>query len=226
MPLDKTIRENLDGSGKYIIIHSNDFREGIEYALQMKVPQIQLRGILGRENSDVEIDFKVFEKISGQLKILSLSTIENVVNLEGIYSLVNLEKLYLSKQNFEIDVSKFPKIEHLGSEYWKGLINLNIAHTLQSLVLSKLPNKNLKELSELQRLQILHVYSSKIETLAGIEKLPIKELSLVRNNILEDIQAIKELKILKRLLIEKCKKITDFNFINSLKEKVDVKIIK
>jgi len=122
------------------------------------------------------------------------------------YVLENLEKLYLDKQKFKIDVSRFPKIEHLGSEYWKGLINLKDAHTLKSLVLSKLPNVDLKELSELQKLQILYIYSSKIETLAGVEMLPIKELSLARNNFLEDIQTIKALKALQRLLIEKCKK--------------------
>lgn len=224
MSLDKTIRENLNG--KYLIIQSNDLEEGINYAVQMKVSQIQLRGILGRENSDIKIDFKVFEKISAQLKILSLSTIENAINTEGIYSLVNLEKLYLDKQKFKIDISKFPKIEHLGSEYWKGLINLNNTHTLQSLVLTKLPNINLKELSELQKLQIVHIYSSKIETLAGIERLPIKELLLARNSMLEDIQAIKELKLLQKLFIEKCKRITDYTLLDSLKEKVDIRIIK
>lgn len=65
MSLDKTIRENLNG--KYLIIQSNDLEEGINYAVRMKVSQIQLRGILGRENSDIKIDFKVFEKISAQL---------------------------------------------------------------------------------------------------------------------------------------------------------------
>lgn len=224
MSLDKTIRENLNG--KYLIIQSNDLEEGINYAVRMKVSQIQLRGILGRENSDIKIDFKVFEKISAQLKILSLSTIENAINTEGIYSLVNLEKLYLNKQKFKIDISKFAKIEHLGSEYWNGLINLNNTHTLQSLVLTKLPNINLKELSELQKLQIVHIYSSKIETLAGIERLPIKELLLARNSMLEDIQAIKELKLLQKLLIEKCKKITDYTLLDSLKEKVDIRITK
>ena len=224
MSLDKTIRENLNG--KYLIIQSNDLEEGINYAVRMKVSQIQLRGILGRENSDIKIDFKVFEKISAQLKILSLSTIENAINTEGIYSLVNLEKLYLDKQKFKIDISKFPKIEHLGSEYWKGLINLNNTHTLQSLVLTKLPYTNLKELSELQKLQIVHIYSSKIETLAGIERLPIKELLLARNSMLEDIQAIKELKLLQKLFIEKCKRITDYTLLDSLKKKVDIRIIK
>lgn len=43
-----------------------------------------------------------------------------------------IEKLYFQqKQKFKIDISKFPKIEYLGSEYWKGLININKAHSLQ-----------------------------------------------------------------------------------------------
>lgn len=103
---------------------------------------------------------------------------------------------------------------------------MNNTHTLQSLVLTKLPYTNLKELSELQKLQIVHIYSSKIETLAGIERLPIKELLLARNSMLEDIQAIKELKLLQKLLIEKCKKITDYTLLDSLKKKVDIRIIK
>ena len=41
MLLDKTIRENLDG--KYLTIYGESFREGIEYAAEMDIPQIQLR---------------------------------------------------------------------------------------------------------------------------------------------------------------------------------------
>ena len=44
--------------------------------------------------------------------------------------------------------------------------------------------------------------------------------------MLEDIQAIKELKLLKKLLIEKCKRITDYTLLDSLKEKVDIRITK
>ena len=94
------------------------------------------------------------------------------------------------------------------------------------MLLLKFPNVNLNELSELKKLQKLHIYSSKIETLAGIEKLPLNNLSLVRNNALENIEAIKELKKLNDLLIEKCKKISDYTLLDSLKNKVDIRIIK
>ncbi|MDW8852410.1 hypothetical protein SD960_20075 [Flavobacterium sp. MMLR14_040] len=223
MSLDKTIREN--SNGKYITIHADYFKEGIDYATQIKISQIHLIGVSGIKDI---VDFKELEKISEYLKVFSfISIVENVINLESIYSLINIEKLYFQhKQKFKIDISRFPKIVHLGGEYWKGLINFNKAYSLQSLVLLKLPNINLKELSELDKLQILHVYSSKIQNLNGIEKLPIKKLSLVRNSALENIKALKELETLKELLIEKCKNFTDYDFLDSLKDRVDIKIIK
>lgn len=224
MLLDKTIRKNLDA--EYIVIHANQLKEGTEYAKYLKIAQIQIRGFLGHDNTESKVDFKEFEKLSDHLKIISLSTIENVANIESIYSLQNLEKIYLEKQKFSIDISNFHKIKHLGSEYWKGLVNFNEAYSLQSLVLTKFPNTNLRELSKLQNLKVLHVYNSKIETLDGIENLPLEELALVKNNSLENIEAIKKLKILKDLLIEKCKKIDDYESVDKIMDKVKVRIIK
>ena len=48
MSLDKTIRENLDG--KYLTVHTEHFREGIEYAAKIKIQQILL---IGRQASDI-----------------------------------------------------------------------------------------------------------------------------------------------------------------------------
>ncbi len=224
MLLDKTVRKNLDG--EYIVIHANQLKEGTEYAKHLKIAQIQIRGFLGHENTEFKVDFKEFEKLSDHLKIISLSTIENVANIESIYSLQNLEKIYLEKQKFSIDISNFHKIKHLGSEYWKGLVNFNKAYSLQSLVLTKFPNTNLSELSKLEKLKVLHVYTSKIETLDGIENLPLEELALVKNNSLENIEVIKKLKMLKDLLIEKCKKIDDYKSVDGIMDKVNVRIIK
>ena len=56
MLLDKTIRENLDG--KYLTIYGESFREGIEYAADIDIPQIQLRN----NTKCNSIDFKELEK--------------------------------------------------------------------------------------------------------------------------------------------------------------------
>lgn len=223
MSLDKTIRENLDG--KYLTIYTDNFNESVEYALQMHVNQIHLIGISGVKNI---VDFKELKKISDTLQIISfIGGIENIINFESIYSLKNIQKIYFQqRQKFVIDISRFPEIMHLGSEYWKGLTNFNKAYSLKSMVLFKFTDMNLNQISGLQKLQILHIYSSKIQTLDGIETLPIEELSLVRNNYLEDIQAIKELKMLKELNIEKCKNIVDYNLVDSLNNKIRVNIIK
>lgn len=220
MSLDKTIREN--SNGKYLTIHANYFQEGIEYAGQIGISQIQLRGILGSENAGFEVNFKEFEKISKILKVISfVGTIENVVHLESIYSLENIEKIsFQQKQKFTIDISKFPKIVHLGGEYWKGLHNIDKAFSLKIIVILKIPDSNLKRFSELVNLRILHIYSSKIQSIEGIENLPIEELSFVRNTYLKDIQTLKQLTFLKELSIEKCKFLTDFSFLGntSIKE--------
>lgn len=223
MSLDKTIRENLDG--KYLTIYVDNFNNGIEYAAQIGINQIHLIGIAGVENI---IDFKELEKVSDTLQVLSfIGNVENIINFESIYSLKNIEKIYFQqKQKFTIDVSKFTQIKHLGSEYWRGLVNFNKAHSLKSIVFFKFTDLNLKKISELRKLQVLHIYSSKIQTLNGIEALPIKELSLVRNNNLEDIQAIEDLSMLKDLNIERCKKIVDYKLIDLIKDKVKVNIIR
>lgn len=215
MSLDKTIREN--SNGKYLTIHANYFEEGIEYAYQIGITQIQLRGILGNENAGFEVNFKEFEKLHKNLKVISFAgIIENVTHLESIYSLKNIEKIYFQqKQKFTIDISKFPKIEHLGGEYWKGLHNIDKAFPLKSIVLLKMPDTNFQRFSELINLKILHIYSSKVQSIEGIEGLSIEELSLVRNNYLKDIKILKELMSLKELNIEKCKLLTDFSFLGN-----------
>lgn len=217
MSLDKTIRENLDG--KYLTIHANHFREGIDYASQVKIPQIQLRGILGNEDIGLRVDFKCLDSLK-HLKVLSFAgVLDNIVNFDSIYSLGCLEKIYIQqKQKFVIDISLFPKLIHLGSEYWKGLVNLGNAYSLKSLVLFKFSEANLDLLSKLGHLTVLHIYSSKIRTLDGIEGLSIKEFVLARNNSLEDIQAIKELAMLRELSIEKCKKIVNYDFLYGLND--------
>ena len=210
MSLDKTIRENLDG--KYLTVHTEHFREGIEYAAKIKIQQILL---IGRQASDITVDFKEFDKLSKSLRVISfIQDIGNVINFDSIYNLKEMRNIcFQDKQKFTIDISRFTKLQHLGSDYWKGLVNLDKAYSLTSMVICKYPFSNLSLFSELRNLQILHIYSSQIRSLDGIEKLPIKELCLAINNKLEDIHKINEISTLERLDIERCKMLTDFTFL-------------
>ena len=210
MSLDKTIRENLDG--KYLTIHTEHFREGIEYAAKIRIQQILL---IGRQASDIIVDFKEFDKLSKSLRVISfIQDIGNVLNFDSIYNLKEMRNIcFQNKQKFTIDISRFTKLQHLGSDYWKGLVNLDKAYSLTSMVICKYPFSNLSLFSELRNLQILHIYSSQIRSLDGIEKLPIKELCLAINNKLEDIHKINEISTLERLDIERSKMLTDFTFL-------------
>ena len=210
MSLDKTIRENLDG--KYLTIHTEHFCEGIEYAAKIRIQQILL---IGRQASDITVDFKEFDKLSKSLRVISfIQDMGNVLNFDSIYNLKEMRNIcFQDKQKFTIDISRFTKLQHLGSDYWKGLVNLDKAYSLTSMVICKYPFSNLSLFSELRNLQILHIYSSQIRSLDGIEKLPIKELCLAINNKLEDIHKINEISTLERLDIERCKMLTDFTFL-------------
>ena len=53
---DKKIHENNDG--KYLIIYSYEFKESMRFALKNKVEQIQIRGVIGKENINSIVDFK------------------------------------------------------------------------------------------------------------------------------------------------------------------------
>ncbi|MDR1316110.1 MAG: leucine-rich repeat domain-containing protein [Spirochaetales bacterium] len=212
--LNKKIRENLDG--KYLFVYAHEFNEAIEWALKNKIEQIQIRGVAGRENSNTVSDFKEIEKLAPYLRKISFAgLLDNaIINFDSIYSLKKLEKIYiLCKQKFSLDVSRF-NLKHLGAEYWKGLKNIEKTETLESMVITKYPHENIRELLSLKNLKILHIYSSKIKTLEGIEKLNnLEELSLSRNNNLESIAEIKNIKLLNSFSIEKCKKITDCAFV-------------
>jgi hypothetical protein len=225
MQLDKTIRNSDDG--EYLIIYVEHFEEGIEYAHQKRLPHIQLRKTLGNDNAEVQVDFKKIEMLSTHLHSISFAgTIENITNFDFVYSL-NLEKIYFQdKQKFKIDVSKFTELKHLGSEYWKGLTEIEKAYSLESTVLIRLPDTDLKRISELKKLETLHVYSSKIQSLEGIEGLPIKRLALARNRSLENIEAVRTLNRLELVSINKCKGIANDELIEELKSKIRVIVIK
>ena len=208
MSLDKTIRENLDGN--YLTIHVEDFQEGIKYAAQIKIRQIHL---IGSPAKDVIVDFKELDNLSETLQVISfIQDIGNVVNFESIYNLKEMRKVYFQdKQKFTFDISRFTKLQHLGSDYWDGLINLDKAYSLNSLVICKYPFPDLLLLSALRNLEILHIYSSQIQSLYGVERLSIRKLCLARNNKLEDIHQINEVSSLESLQIEGCRRLENFS---------------
>lgn len=212
------VRKNQNG--EYIIVHANNFEKGIEFAKQNKLFQIQLRGAYGTIKQ--EIDFNLLSTISEQLKMLSFSgfngKLESIKNLDAIYELENLETLYVQdKQNFKINISRFKNLKKLSVFFSSNIIELSIAKNLETLVIvGGYSKSDLDFLENLQSLKTLHIYkSSKIKTLNGTQKLTnLSELKLAFNKNLSDIDKIQETHI-KKLYIEKCKKLTDFSILKN-----------
>ncbi|EII1466166.1 hypothetical protein LGZ23_004115, partial [Salmonella enterica subsp. enterica serovar Cerro] len=192
------VRKNLDG--EYVIIHANQLKEGVEYAVKMGVTQVQIRGVLGSDDIGMTIDFRQFEKLSKKLKVISFTDkIDSIINFDFIYSLNRLEKIFFQKkQSFTMDVSLFPALKYLGFEYWKGVSNINLSRSLESLVVYKFNEPNLKDFLGLSKLNALHIYDSKISDLSDIESLSIKELYLVKNNCLKEVGVISRMNSLRK----------------------------
>jgi len=215
--MEPEIRVIQNQDGGLVEVYIDYFEECIEYACKNKVPQIHIRPAWRKENKCAQVDFKKLELLSDFLqKIAFQATLENVINAESIYKLKNLTEITGEKQKFALDLSRFKGIERFGGEYWKGLL-IEKAYSLTSAVLIKFPDADMKRIEGLRNLETLHVYRSKIQSLNGIQNLPLKSLRLVSCNSLEDIEAIRELKALERLSIEKCKKIT----VHEIAEKIE-----
>jgi internalin A len=175
---------------------------------------------MGVKNATV--NFAGIEKTASFLKVISFAGMENVKNAENVsdlYKLKNVERIYINDRlSFQFDVSGYENLDHLGAEYWKGLIGVDKCTNLTSLVLSKYTEKDLEKITSLKKLKILHIYNSAITTLKGLSAFKsLNELSLNRNNALEDIGEIAELKSLRKLIIEKCKNISDHSFLENMK---------
>ncbi|WP_291285769.1 hypothetical protein [Flavobacterium sp.] len=216
--MDLKIREN--SNGKYVIIHSNNFIEGIDFVFQNKISQIQLKGTIGK--IEQRVDFSLMKKISNQIRILTLTNLDNTLieNWEGIYDLSFLEILHISdKLDFKLDISRFTNLTQFGGVYSPKIINLNNHKKLDSLVISSgYPTENLDFLSSLKSVKRLHIYkANKLENLKGIEELiNLHEISIGYSPKLTSILELNNSGV-EKLVIEKCKNLLDFSFLQKNK---------
>ncbi len=209
--MELKVREN--NHGRYVKIHANQFEDGIEFAKKNNCNEIQLTGPLGQ--SIDAIDFKPLDLVKEQLTDISFygfKDVKKIDSFDAIYSLKKLKRISIQeKQSFKIDLSRFPSLTELGSEYWKGLEHLTECNNLIKLTLTKYTGKDLKEFTQLKKLAVLHLYSSKTETLSGVDKIiELKELNLTRDTALASLEGINHANKLQKLHIEKCKLLTDY----------------
>ena len=216
--MELNIRQNSNGS--YISIQTNNFEEGIKFAKENKLEQIQLKGAL--DNNKHNVDFKLFESISNQLKILSISDLNSKIsiiqNSDSLYKLTSLKKLFINQKiDFNIDLSLFENLVQVGLLFSPKITNLNKASKIETLVItSGYPKEDLTLLDSMASLQTLHIYKSSIlENINGIEKLKnLKELKLAFNPKLTNIEAINDSQV-EKFQVEKCKNLTNFSILKA-----------
>jgi hypothetical protein len=217
------IRENANGP--YISIETNNFEEGINFVKENRLEQIQLKGSITKDVHN--IDFKLFESISNQLKTLSISDLNSKIsviqNPDSLYKLRELKTFFINQKiDFNIDFSLFESLTQAGLVYSPKILNLPKASRIETLVItSGYPQKDLIFISSIISLKTLHIYkSSVLENIKGVEKLAnLEDLKLAFNTKLNNIEAVNNSGV-QKLQIEKCKSLNDFSF---LKNNVSIK---
>ncbi|GGD08054.1 leucine-rich repeat domain-containing protein [Hyunsoonleella pacifica] len=148
---------------------------------------------LDDESINAEKQLQYFSEISN-LNISSLLigfSVSNVpTDIESLYHHKSLKRLGLGDglNKLTIDLSNFPELKYLSTNWFSKLKNIGALHKLEKLNLFKYKpkNKDLIELSELVELRELKLASGNYESLDGLDKLKqLKELRLYQNSKLK-----------------------------------------
>lgn len=132
-----------------------------------------------------------------------------------------------NKRNI-VDLSCFKKLETLSCNYSKRTLNLDKCLNLKSLSIENYnPTTNdLSEFPTLLNLVQLRFFRSNILSLNGVEKLmSLKEIRIYSASKLKKIENLKFLTdYLEEIQIEKCKNISDYNFLGEIKSLIKLVI--
>lgn len=194
---------------KKLMFESNEFEQGIEFALANGCDGLQIRNTFG-----AAMDFRLFEKVANQIVFLSITGISpiHITNFEYIYSFQKLETLYSEEVDLPIDFKRFGALQNIGIVYNKNFQNLDKLKHLKSAVIRKFSEQDLRLFSNWESIKVLHIYQSKIESLQGIAELRyIDTLVLAHNRKLKDISSINQLNYVADLSFEKNSGLRDYS---------------
>lgn len=112
-----------------------------------------------------------------------------------------------------IDISVFPKLEYLFSRSSYNFCGISMSESLKTLKVMKWYEKDLKQLKGAS-IDSLCICSGRLQSLVGIEELPIQILSLSNLRNLKDISSAETIP-LKILELENCNQISLFGSFSS-----------
>ncbi len=172
-------------------------------------------------------DIQHLKVSTSDLEFLKDSEFHNVIGIElsgEIKDIQPLEKLnnltfltLLNNRKGKINFENIPSLELLHCDFSERYENLESLANLKNLYLRKYTSPNFIEISNLTKLEELHLLFSKSETLKGIEQLnKLQKITLEECKNLVSLNGVEKISTLRKLIITDCRNIKDFSFASKL----------
>lgn len=196
-------------------IDPNHISEGLLRAREKGYEEIRIRS----QNMDYGSKFVIdFDVLTRNPFITKLDFADNVGIKSGqtalISRLVNLKHLAFENPSFKIDFKHVPQLEELIIKYHKGVKNVDSLFNLKKLQVRFYDGKDCAMFGKLAGLEQLKMVKGKLVSLKGVERLKkLEVLSLNYLSRLEDAYAVARLGHLRKLHVEKCKRLRNFSFL-------------
>lgn len=201
--------------GDFLVVESNRLKETIEFIKQNKINLIELNYYKGYTNKNISFLMDIAHLIEGLL------IVDEDIDLKGIEMLTNLRMLSITdEKRYPIDFAIFKNLERCSLLWHKNYQNLNQCENLKGLLLKKFKfeRNNILLFTGMTRLQSLTFIQSTLENLDFIKNTPILSiLEIYYASTLKDISGLINChESLKRLIIDHCKNISDYNILGKL----------
>jgi hypothetical protein len=200
-------------NGKKLWLKPNEYKNGIKYALENNIKALFL--IHDETEKYYTLDFSWLKELPEIDELEFMIPLSRQSNIDSIYELNKLKTLtYHNYDRLPLDHTRLKSLEYLYTAYSKNHKNKeNSFETLDNLKDLKLwhikDEENCIFLGNIKKLQRLELtWSRSLKTLDGIEKYKLLESILLINlSQLEDITVLLELKKLKGIWVENCKRL-------------------
>lgn len=201
------------GGERHLQIDSERLEKCLGFLVSSNIKHLYIGSLWGYKLYDLEF----LKGIAGYVEGV---TVDSSVDQNAVNLLHNLRYLNIYNEKQPIDLSNFPKLETCTANFGKNLIGLESCKNLNELTLVgyRPKSKDFAEFPELKKLAKLKVLGGSLLNLSGIGNLPLSEFSVFSLAKLTSISALTSLsKSLRKLQIESCRRVTDFDSLRSMR---------
>ncbi|MFW0737767.1 leucine-rich repeat domain-containing protein [Flavobacterium sp. T12S277] len=207
---------------KMITVFTNDFENGINYAIKEKCDGVFIRKFL--ENDSEAIDLSLLIPLKENLFHLAINDNIPINDVRNIEQLTNLRSIWLPVITDNLDLSYLANLEEISMKGGSTITNIDKLSKLDVLYIKGSTGKNLMSFSGSDYVKKIILADTNLENLEGIEKFPnLSSLELSYNNKLNDLSSLISMK-LTRLKILKCKKLLSTDILKENKSIKDLYI--